>query len=118
MQKFGEFVRHELPFTCDGDGIGYDPEPGELARQQRLQRYAMQRDQIIDQWQNTQLAQWATVANPWDSIDPFLPGMNLSSSPTDPSTFPIDGSSYVSSMLTHTFQKPGFHGLGKRIFLF
>jgi hypothetical protein len=36
----------ELPFTCDGGGIVYEPEPWELARQQRLERYARQRDQI------------------------------------------------------------------------
>ncbi|NBD37211.1 MAG: hypothetical protein GVY10_01425 [Verrucomicrobia bacterium] len=36
----------ELPFTCEFDGIVHEPEPWELARQQRLERYARQRDQI------------------------------------------------------------------------
>jgi hypothetical protein len=112
----------ELPFTCDGGGIVYEPEPWELARQQRLERYARQRDQIAgivvydgertaemeedfcpqtalenqaevfpeafdqrlpeawhdsqwdqtaEQWQETPLALWATVANFWDSTDPI-----------------------------------------------
>jgi hypothetical protein len=30
-------------------------------------------DQTAEQWQDTPLAQWATVANPWDGIDPIPP---------------------------------------------
>lgn len=41
---------------------------------------------------------------------PFLPRTNLSSIPTDPSTFAIEGSRYVSSMLTHTLENHGFSG--------
>ena len=36
----------ELPFTCELDGIVHEPEPWEWARQQRLERYARERDQI------------------------------------------------------------------------
>lgn len=45
-------------------------------------------------------------------LSPCLPKTNLSSIPTDPSTFAIDGSRYVSSMLTHALENHGFSGPG------
>ena len=30
-------------------------------------------DQTVEQWQETPLAQWATVANSWEGIDPIPP---------------------------------------------